>query len=113
SPALPAALPSSTAGRMGPPIAGIGLSSYPADPIGGLRALGIEVHACDAGSLATDLGNIRLGNTVMLGAMADRLPFPADVLLDAVLARFGARKPALLELNRKAFELGRAAVAAD
>ena len=28
-----------------------------------------------------------------------------------VLARFGARKPELLELNRQAFELGRAAVA--
>lgn len=100
-------------GRIVPPIVEIGLYSYPEDPIGGLRALGIEVHAFDASSLATDLGNIRLGNTVMLGAMADRLPFPADVLLDAVLARFGARKPALLELNRKAFELGRAAVAAD
>jgi indolepyruvate ferredoxin oxidoreductase beta subunit len=47
----------------------------------------------------------------MLGAMSDRLPFPADVLREAVLARFGARKPALLELNRQAFELGRAAVA--
>jgi indolepyruvate ferredoxin oxidoreductase beta subunit len=57
------------------------------------------------------LGNIRLGNTVMLGAMSDRLPFPAGVLREAVLARFGARKPALLELNRQAFELGRAAIA--
>ena len=57
------------------------------------------------------LGNIRLGNTVMLGAMSDRLPFPADVLRNAVLERFGTRKPELLELNRQAFELGRAAVA--
>ncbi len=99
-------------GRIVPPIVEIGLYTYPEDPIGELRALGVEVHAFDASGLATELGNIRLGNTVMLGAMADRLPFPADVLLEAVLARFGARKPGLLELNRQAFALGRAAVAA-
>ena len=90
----------------------IGLYEYPEDPIAEMRKLGLAVFDFDASALALQLGNIRLGNTVMLGAMSDRLPFPADVLRDAVLARFGARKPELLELNRQAFELGRAAVAA-
>lgn len=94
-----------------PPVVNIGLYDYPDDPLGEMRALGLAVFDFDASALALQLGNIRLGNTVMLGAMSDRLPFPADVLREAVLARFGARKPALLELNRQAFELGRAAVA--
>ena len=76
-----------------------------------MRRLGLAVFDFDASALAMQLGNIRLGNTVMLGAMSDRLPFPADVLRKAVLDRFGTRKPELLELNREAFELGRAAVA--
>ena len=99
-------------GRLVPPIVNIGLYDYPDDPIAQLRDLGIEVHAFDASAVAQELGNIRLGNTVMLGAIADRLPFPADVLLSAVLARFGARKPQLVEVNREAFERGRRAVAA-
>lgn len=98
-------------GRLVPPVVNIGLYDYPADPVGQMLELGVEVHAFDATALAQQLGNVRLGNTVMLGAMADRLPFPADVLLEAVLARFGTRKPHLLEANREAFALGRRAVA--
>ncbi len=97
-------------GRFVPPVVTIGLYDYPDDPIAEMRALGLSVFDFDASVIAQQLGNIRLGNTVMLGAMSDRLPFPADVLREAVLARFGARKPQLLELNRQAFELGRAAV---
>ena len=56
-----------------------------------------------------DLGDVRLGNTVMLGAMADHLPFAPDILLEAILKRFRARKPQMVELNRQAFEAGRSA----
>jgi len=100
-------------GRLVPPVVNIGLYEYPDDPIAQMRALGIETHAFDASAMALELGNIRLGNTVMLGAIADRLPFPADVLLGAVLARFGARKPQLVDINRQAFERGRQAVSAQ
>lgn len=99
-------------GRIVPPVVNIGMFDYPADPVAQMRGLGIEIHAFDASTLALELGNIRLGNTVMLGAMADRLPFPAEVLRDAVLARFAVRKPALVELNGAAFERGRGAVQA-
>ena len=100
-------------GRIVPPIVNIGLFDYPEDPVAQMRALGLKVHDFDATSLAVQLGNIRLGNTVMLGASADRLPFPAEVLRDAVLARFGKRKPKLVEVNREAFELGRRAVGGE
>jgi indolepyruvate ferredoxin oxidoreductase, beta subunit len=98
-------------GRIVPPVVNVGLFEYPEDPVAQMRESGIEVYAFDATTLAQELGNIRLGNTVMLGAMADRLPFPAEVLREAVLARFALRKPKLVEVNREAFELGRRAVA--
>jgi indolepyruvate ferredoxin oxidoreductase beta subunit len=49
----------------------------------------------------------------MLGAMAGHLPFRADVLREAVLARFARRKPHLLEANRLAFAAGQHAVGAE
>jgi indolepyruvate ferredoxin oxidoreductase beta subunit len=98
--------------RLVPPVVDLGLYDYPADPLAEIRARGYEVHAFDAKAIALELGDIRLGNTVMLGAMADHLPFPPGILLDAILKRFSARKPHMVEVNRKAFEAGRAADAA-
>ncbi len=92
-----------------PPVVDIGLYEYPDDPLAEVTARGYRLHAFDAMSIALELGDVRLGNTVMLGAMADHLPFPAEVLLEAVLKRFRARKPKMVELNQKAFEAGRAA----
>jgi indolepyruvate ferredoxin oxidoreductase beta subunit len=95
--------------RLVPPVVDIGLYDYPDDPLGEIKARGYQLHAFDAMAIALELGDVRLGNTVMLGAMADHLPFPAEVLLDAILKRFSARKPQMVEVNRKAFEAGRAA----
>ena len=97
--------------RFVPPVVNGGLYEYPADPVAQIRALGIEVRSFDANAIALALGDLRLGNTVMLGAMAAHLPFPAQVLFDCVARRFQKRKPHLVELNRKAFEDGRAAEA--
>lgn len=95
--------------RLVPPVVDLGLYDYPDDPQAQVRARGYHVHAFDAMAIALELGDMRLGNTVMLGAMADHLPFPADVLLAAVLKRFAARKPQMVELNRRAFAAGRSA----
>jgi indolepyruvate ferredoxin oxidoreductase beta subunit len=95
--------------KLVPPVVDIGLYEYPVDPLAEVTARGYQLHAFDAMSIALELGDIRLGNTVMLGAMADHLPFPAEVLLEAVLKRFRERKPKMVELNQKAFEAGRAA----
>ncbi|MEW5890689.1 MAG: indolepyruvate oxidoreductase subunit beta [Pseudomonadota bacterium] len=96
--------------RIVPPIVNAGVFDYPEDPIGQIRALGLEVRAFDALSIARELGELRLGNTVMLGAIADHLPFAPEVLLESIVRRFQARKPQLVELNRRAFAAGRAAV---
>jgi indolepyruvate ferredoxin oxidoreductase beta subunit len=98
--------------RLVPPVVELGLFDYPPDPVGEMKASGTRVVAFDATSIAQSLGDIRLGNTVMLGAIADHLPFSAEVLLDCVLKRFQRKGETLVTLNRRAFEAGRAAVGA-
>ncbi len=95
--------------RLPPPIVSAGLYDYPADPIGDLAASGIEVHAFDAGAIAEELGNPKLVNTIMLGAISDYLPFPADVLKACIVEGFRAYKPKLADINALAFDAGREA----
>jgi indolepyruvate ferredoxin oxidoreductase beta subunit len=95
--------------RLVPPVVDLGLYDYPDDPLVEINSRGYKVHAFDAMAIAMELGDVRLGNTVMLGAMADHLPFPPGVLLEAILKRFSARKPHMVEINRQAFEAGRTA----
>jgi indolepyruvate ferredoxin oxidoreductase beta subunit len=95
--------------RLPPPIVSAGLYDYPADPIGDLAASGIEVHAFDAGAIAEELGNPKLVNTIMLGAISDYLPFPADVLKACIVEGFLAYKPKLADINALAFDAGREA----
>jgi indolepyruvate ferredoxin oxidoreductase beta subunit len=98
--------------KLVPPVVELGLFDYPADPIGEIRKTGRKVVAFDATTIAQELGDIRLGNTVMLGAIADHLPFSADTLLACVLKRFERKGETLVDLNRRAFAAGRAAVGA-
>jgi indolepyruvate ferredoxin oxidoreductase beta subunit len=97
-------------GRLVPPVVELGLFDYPADPLAEIRRSGNPVVAFDATHIALELGDIRLGNTVMLGAIADHLPFSAETLLDGVLRRFHTKGEKLVNLNRLAFAAGRAAV---
>lgn len=96
--------------KLVPPVVELGLFDYPDDPIAEIRQAGRQVVAFDASSIAQALGDIRLGNTVMLGAIADHLPFSAEVLLDCVLKRFQSKGEKMVELNRRAFAAGRTAV---
>ena len=95
--------------RIAPPVVSVGLYDYPADPIAELAAAGIQVHAFDAGAIADELGNPKLVNTIMLGAISDYLPFPAHVLKECIVEGFRAYKPKLAEINAQAFDAGREA----
>jgi len=101
--------------RLVPPIVSIGLFEYPTDPIQTIRDTGVRVIALDAGALAKEVGDLRLGNTVMLGAAAAYLPLEPGVLENVLMDRFRTRKPALAEANQAAFTAGRqaSATAAD
>ncbi|MEI8396343.1 MAG: indolepyruvate oxidoreductase subunit beta [Rhodospirillaceae bacterium] len=98
--------------RLVPPVVSGGLFNYPDDPLAQLVATGLEVCPIDAASLAAGLGEVRLINTVMLGAVADFLPFPVAAMEEKIVERFQARKPALAALNRQAFAAGKAAAGA-
>ncbi len=94
-----------------PPIVNIGLFDYPDDPVASIISRGVEVHAFNATKIAQKIGNIRLVNTVMLGASSAHLPFSADILQEAILARFRDRKPKLVGINEQAFKAGQEAAA--
>ncbi|MEW5727913.1 MAG: 2-oxoacid:acceptor oxidoreductase family protein, partial [Pseudomonadota bacterium] len=79
------------------------------DPVAQMRAAGVTVYDFDAGAIARELGDLKLVNTVMLGAISDYLPFPAAELEEQVVARFRERKPTLVEVNKRAFAAGREA----
>ena len=68
-----------------------------------------QEFAIATNSIARELGEIRLVNTIMLGAIADRLPFSAEVLREKVLARFNRKGSAVVDKNAAAFDRGRAA----
>lgn len=95
--------------RLTPPVVSIGMYAYPDDPVAAIRAAGVRVYEFDAGAIARDLGGLNLVNTVLLGAIADLLPFPAGVLQECILQRFRGRKEQWVDINRRAFEAGRQA----
>ena len=95
--------------RQEPPVVSLGLFDYPEDPVAQMRKANIRLHAFDAGAIAVGLGNFRLVNTVMLGAISEYLPFSPDILKNIILDRFRKRKPTLVEINEQAFEAGRTA----
>jgi indolepyruvate ferredoxin oxidoreductase, beta subunit len=91
--------------RAVPPVVSSGLHEYPADPGAEMRASGANTIDLEARGVAELLGDVRLANSVMLGAAAASLPFPADLLRAEVLRLFG-RDRALAETNAKAFDAG-------
>jgi len=65
----------------------------------------------DAGPLAREAGSGRADNVVMLGAASAFLPLDLDVFRTCVADFFEAKGPKIVELNRRAFALGREAAA--
>ncbi len=86
-----------------------GLDEYPEDVDAELEARIPGRHAIDALSLAKEAGDIRAVNTVMLGAFSSFLPFTEAEWKAAIERRV---PPKTVEVNLKAFELGRASVTA-
>ena len=81
-----------------------GNAEYPADIAEKIEALGIDILAADALSLAEKAGNAKASNVVLMGVVSTKMAFDEDVwqkaLENCVPAKF-------LELNKKAFALGR------
>jgi len=92
-----------------PPVVSIGLFDYPDNPMEDMAKLPMTLHHYDAGHAAIELGDRRLVNSIMLGAISNHLSFPADALLESLLQRFSRKGEKLVQLNQQAFELGQTA----
>lgn len=85
-----------------------GAMTYPEDIVEKLRALGADVTALDALTLAERAGSPKAVNVVLLGVLSRFMPEFSEAAWRASLE---ANVPAaLLDVNEKAFEAGRAAV---
>lgn len=95
--------------RIKPPVVNTGLFDYPNDPIQTIRDQNIKAFDLDAGAIAQSLGDMRLVNTIMMGAVSEYLPFNSEALKSIIVEKFRAKKPELANLNERAFEAGRKA----
>ena len=84
-----------------------GAAQYPQDLIEKLRAAGAQVEALDALSLAEQAGSEKCVNIVLLGALSRLFPDLAEEAWQAALE--AVVPPKTLQVNRRAFALGRAA----
>jgi len=90
--------------RLPPAVRPPGAPGYPEDVESRLKALGPRVLLLPAAELAEKAGNRRAANTVLIGALSRHIDLPADAWRSALES---CLHPRLLEVNLKAFELGR------
>lgn len=83
---------------------------YPDDIAGAAELRGVRLLAVDAEGLAREAGTIRAVNVALLGAASVVLPFSEDQWRHGLEAAVSAK---VLDVNLRAFELGRAAVASQ
>ena len=81
-----------------------GNAEYPADIAEKIEALGIDIIAADALSLAEKAGNAKASNVVLMGVIAAKMSFDENVWKDAIRTCVPEK---FLELNLKAFDLGK------
>ncbi|MBP1737515.1 MAG: Pyruvate:ferredoxin oxidoreductase and related 2-oxoacid:ferredoxin oxidoreductase, gamma subunit [Oscillospiraceae bacterium] len=80
---------------------------YPDDILEKLAGKGVNVVALDALALAQKAGNAKAVNMVLMGVMSQRLNFTDELWQETIQKTVPAK---FLDLNRKAFALGRAQV---
>ncbi len=81
-----------------------GAAFYPADILTQIRDLGIDMVATDALSLAQEAGSSKATNVVLIGVLSNLMEFDEEVWLKAIDQ---CVPPKFVEMNRKAFDLGR------
>lgn len=67
----------------------------------------VTVVAVDATNLATELGNIRVANIIMLGALLGKVPIvPEEKAAEALAEHFKGKSQGIIDLNIKAIQKG-------
>ena len=81
-----------------------GAAQYPEDLAGKIKAAGVDLVAVDALALAEQAGTAKASNVVLMGVFASLTDFPEELWQSALEQ---CVPPKFLELNKKAFALGR------
>ncbi|MBQ1709547.1 MAG: indolepyruvate oxidoreductase subunit beta [Treponema sp.] len=81
-----------------------GAAKYPEDLIGTMEAAGLKVDALDCLTLAEEAGTAKAVNIVLMGRLSKYMDFPVEAWMNAIEKLV---KPQFLEVNKKAFKLGR------
>ena len=81
-----------------------GAAEYPEDLVAKLKATGARVDAMDCVALAEEAGSVKAVNLVLLGRLSHYFDFPDEAWRKAIAA---CVPPKFLEINKKAFELGK------
>lgn len=89
--------------RINPMTVIIGAAEYPSDALEQIKAGAPNMVQLNALEIAKQLGNMRVVNVVLLGAMAKQMDIPKEDWLAALEATVPAR---FLELNCQAFQAG-------
>ncbi len=82
----------------------IGAAEYPENLVEKMTAAGIDVDAFDALTLAEQAGSPKAVNIVLMGHLSRNFDFTEEEWLQAIEASVPAK---FLELNKKAFAMGR------
>ena len=83
-----------------------GMAEYPENLEQTMKAAGINVDALDALSLAQEAGSSKAVNLVLMGRLSRHFDFTQEEWMEAIEQSV---PPKFLEMNKKAFELGRSA----
>ncbi len=81
-----------------------GAAEYPSGLVEKMEAAGAKVDALDCLGLAEEAGSAKAVNLVLLGRLSHYFDFPGEAWQEAIEACVPGK---FLEINRKAFELGR------
>ena len=93
--------------RINPSTVAAGVAEYPGDVPEQILAFGEKTFLVDGLGLAEQAGNARSSNVVMVGAVSSFLSLPESLWESKIKEIL---PPKLVDLNLKAFHLGRAAV---
>jgi len=81
-----------------------GAAEYPENLVEKMRSIGAKVDAMDCLDLARQAGSSKAVNLVLLGRLSHYFDLPQDAWMSAIE---DCVPPKFLELNKKAFELGK------
>ena len=81
-----------------------GAATYPEDLVSKIKAAGVKIDAMDCLSLAREAGSPKAVNIVLLGRLSHYFSISEEAWQEALAANI---PPKFLELNKKAFALGK------